>query len=100
MKITKSQLAKLVKEELDSGDWSDEQPASRRGHLGDAITDVLEEALLGYLVELGMERKEALYTIQDEIEEKLNDVAIELSHVVGQRNKFGHSEMYEGKKKK
>jgi hypothetical protein len=76
-----------------------ERPASRREHLGDAITDALvlalEEFLKPYDLDPGVE-----YDIMLDAEEGLLDVGIAVSQAIGTHTNFGADEMMEGVKAK
>lgn len=103
VKIKKDRLQQIIQEEYalherkkklreNMGDL--ERPASRREHLGDAVTDVLVEALKSYLSEMNLDPG-TLNNIMYDVEEPLLDVGIMVSRAVGTHSNFGAKEMTE-----
>lgn len=109
MRISKKRLQNIIKEEYalyeknkkklnesesDEIDDMFERPASRREHLGDAIADVLEDALRSYLNEMDLEPR-TFQRIMLDAEEDILNVAITVSRIVGRSKGFGPKEMDE-----
>lgn len=73
------------------------RPAGRRELLGDAVADVLEGALKGYLDEMNLEPG-VLRNIMLDAEEQLLDVAIAVSQAVATHSNFEPEEVRESEK--
>ncbi len=101
MKTTKKRLEQIIQEEYQFHarrkkrkltEGSDRE--SRRAHVGDAIHDVMWVAVMNYLLEMGFDEA-AIQRIEARIDGELNDIAVSLSHMIGQAKEFGSGEMYE-----
>jgi len=79
MKITKKQLTKIIKEELEGLHG---QPAGPREMLGNDIAGALEGALEGLLKQKDLDPG-VLNNIMLDVEHNLLDIAIAVSDVVG-----------------
>lgn len=95
MKIKKSDLKKIIMEALEDAPISDlDAPATRRELLGDAIADVLDDALYGYLREMKVPEKE-IYNIKLDVETLLLKVAVHVSRKVGEALGWSGEELRE-----
>ena len=96
MKLKKSDLKRIIKEELDDVMSSlDKHDASRREHLGDAIHDVMWEAVSNYMREMGVPDADII-RMEASVDNKLNEVAVDISHQMGGYKGFADDEMLEG----
>lgn len=87
----------VEEEELSDMDDLLNRPASRRELMGDAVADVLEDALKGYLGEMNLDPG-VLKNIMLDAEEQLLDVAIAVSQAVATHSNFEPQEMKESDK--